>query len=205
MHSKEEKANIITHALGLILAFGACYFLVKTTNGSSDILKKIAFTVYGLSIIFLFASSTLYHAASTFQLKRALRIADHVAIYFLIAGTYTPFLLVPLRGTWGWALLIVIWTLAIVGSILKLWYTGKYERISTAVYLGMGWLAIVAVKPMIESVPLVGLLWLIGGGLCYTVGVYFYNKRSWRYHHAIWHVFVLAGSGCHYISISNYI
>ena len=205
MRSIEEQANFITHAAGLILALGAVYFLLQTTNSSSDELRKISFSIYGLTVIFLFASSTCYHATSAFPLKRVLQIVDHIAIYFLIAGTYTPFLMVPLRGNWGWTLLIIIWTLAIGGSILKLWYTGKYQRISTAVYLGMGWLAVVAIKPMVASVPAVGLMWLVIGGLCYTVGVYFYNKRSWRFHHAIWHLFVLAGSSCHFIAISKYI
>jgi len=205
MYSKEEKANFLTHALGTVLALGALVALLNISLHDSDDLRKISFAIYGCTIVFLFASSTLYHASRNYRVKRILQIIDHIAIYFLIAGTYTPFLMVPLRGSWGWILLSIIWTLAISGSILKLWFTGRYQRISTAIYLGMGWLAVVAIKPMIESVPIASLLWLLVGGMCYTFGVYFYNKRSWQFHHAIWHLFVLAGSACHFISISRYL
>lgn len=205
MYSSEEKANMLTHALGLLLAIAGLAVLLRSAVDDPDNWRRASFIVYGLSLVFLFASSTFYHGSTNYQSKRILQIVDHIAIYLLIAGTYTPFLLIPLRGVWGWTLLIIIWTLAICGSILKFWFTGQYNRISTAVYLGMGWLAVVAVKPMIESVPTASLMWLLCGGLCYTFGVYFYNKTSWRYHHAIWHIFVLAGSACHFISISKYL
>ena len=205
MYSSEEKANVFTHAVGLLMAIAGLVILLRSAVDDPDSWRKASFIIYGISLVFLFASSTFYHGSTNYRSKRMLQIVDHIAIYWLIAGTYTPFLLVPLRGVWGWSLLIVIWALAIGGSILKFWFTGQYNRISTAVYLGMGWLAVVALKPMIASVPMASLVWLLIGGLCYTLGVYFYNKTSWRYHHAIWHLFVLAGSTCHFISISRYL
>lgn len=205
MYSKEEKANFFTHAIGLLLSVAGLIFLLGLVSADPNGWRRISFITYGVSLVFLFASSTCYHGSTSYRYKNILQVVDHIAIYLLIAGTYTPFLLGPLRGVWGWTLLGIIWTLAVSGSILKFWYTGKYHRISTAVYLGMGWLAVIAVKPMIEAVPLASLWWLVAGGLCYTLGVFFYNKRSWRYHHAIWHLFVLAGSACHFISISRYL
>lgn len=205
MYFPEERANFFTHAIGLILAIGGLMLLLKLTANDPDGWRRVSFILYGTSVVFLFASSTFYHASTIYRIKRILQIVDHIAIYLLIAGTYTPFLLGPLRGTWGWTLLIIIWTLAIGGSVLKFWLTGKYRRISTAIYLGMGWLAVVAVKPMVEAVPAASLIWLLTGGICYTVGVYFYNKRSFRYHHAVWHLFVIAGSACHFVSISQYL
>ncbi len=205
MYSSEEKANTFTHAIGLFLAIAGLTVLLRSVADDPDNWRKASFVIYGLSLVFLFASSTFYHGTTDYRTKRILQIVDHIAIYLLIAGTYTPFLLIPLRGVWGWTLLVIIWTMAIAGSILKFWFTGQYNRVSTAFYLGMGWLAIIAVKPMVQSVPTASLIWLLVGGLCYTFGVYFYNKRSWRYHHAIWHLFVLAGSACHFISISKYL
>jgi hemolysin III len=205
MYSKEEKANFFTHAIGLTLAIAGSVALLESAMEDADNWRRISFFVYGASLVFMFASSTFYHGSTDFRYKKILQIIDHIAIYLLIAGTYTPFLVVPLRGGWGWTLLAIIWTLAIAGSILKFQYTGKYNRISTAVYLGMGWLAVVAVKPMITLVPLASLLWLLAGGLFYSVGVFFYLRASWRYHHAVWHTFVLAGSACHFISISEYL
>lgn len=205
MYSSEEKANTLTHALGLLMAIAGLTVLLRSVVDDPDNWRRASFLIYGLSLVFLFASSTFYHGTTNYRTKRILQIVDHIAIYLLIAGTYTPFLLIPLRGVWGWTLLTIIWTMAISGSILKFWYTGQYNRVSTAFYLGMGWLAIFAIKPMVESVPTASLVWLLIGGLCYTFGVYFYIKSSWRYHHAIWHLFVLAGSACHYISISRYL
>jgi len=203
--SLEEKANFITHAIGFLLAVAGIYLLLESSWHDPNNWRKLSFIVYGSSLVFLFASSACYHGVTRLEWKRVLRVIDHIAIYLLIAGTYTPFLLGPLRGPWGWSLLVIIWSIAIAGAFLKLWFTGKYERISTALYLGMGWMAIIAIKPMIELVPLPALLWLLAGGLCYTCGVYFYNKTQWRFHHAVWHLFVLAGSGCHFISISGYL
>ena len=205
MNSKEERANFLTHAPGLVLAVIAWFILMQITENDQDGWRRYSFMVYGLSVIFLFASSTLYHATANLRTKRTLQIIDHIAIYLLIAGTYTPFLLGPLRDSWGWTLLIIIWSLAITGSIMKIWLTGRFQRISTAIYLGMGWLALVAIKPLVESVPLASLIWLLAGGLFYSFGVYFYHRPVWRYHHAVWHIFVLVGSACHFVSISRYL
>lgn len=179
--------------------------LVKLVLHEPDVWRQTSFMIYGVSVVLLFAASTLYHASLKPSTKKILRIVDHIAIYLLIAGTYTPFLLLPLRGTWGWVLFSTIWGLAILGACFKLWFTGKFRRLSTAIYLGMGWLAILAIKPMIESVPTGSLLWLLAGGLFYTLGVFFYNWKSLPYNHAFWHLFVLAGSACHFLSISLYL
>lgn len=204
-HSKEEIANYFTHALGLLLALAGLVVLIFLVYDDHNIWRKVSFVIYGTTVLVLFAVSTLYHAALKPGPKRVLRIADHIAIYFLIAGTYTPFMLLPLRGSWGWTLLAVIWGLALTGTLFKLWFTGRFSKMSTAIYLGMGWLAVIAIKPMIQFVPAPSLGWLVAGGLFYSLGVVFYNWRSLPYHHAVWHLFVLAGSACHFISISFYL
>jgi hemolysin III len=135
------------------------------------------------------------------RLKRALKICDHSAIYLLIAGTYTPFLLLNLRGPWGWSLLAVVWSLACAGILFKLWFVNHVPRISTAVYVAMGWLVVIAAKPVIAHVPAPALLWLLAGGLFYSAGVVFYSWQRLRFSHAIWHLFVLAGSTCHYFAV----
>jgi hemolysin III len=149
----------------------------------------------------VYAASTLYHAIASPRFKHALKIFDHCAIYLLIAGTYTPFLLVNLGGGWGWSLLGVIWGLAMVGILLKFWFVDHFKIFSTVVYLAMGWLAIIAVKPLLLHVSTPGIAWLVAGGLMYTVGVAFFAAPRLRYSHAIWHVFVMAGSVCHYIAV----
>lgn len=201
----EERANYLTHGLGLVLAVIGFSVLIIKIQSSADIWKQLSYAIYGATVVLLFGASTLYHAVQKPRLKKFFRIADHIAIYLLIAGTYTPFLLLPLRGTWGWTLLVIIWGLAIMGTGFKIWFTGKYQRFSTGVYLGMGWLAVIAVKPMVELVPPPSLGWLVVGGLCYSLGVIFYNWKSLPYHHAVWHLFVLAGSTCHFLAISLYL
>jgi hemolysin III len=161
----------------------------------------VSCAVYGSTLICLYTASTLYHGIRSRRLKRVFKICDHSAIYLLIAGTYTPFLLVNLRGSWGWSLFAVIWGLAMAGILFKVWFVEYFSVFSTAVYLLMGWLALVAVKPMLLSVPHSGLLWLLAGGVLYTVGVVFYAWKKVPYNHAIWHGFVLAGSTCHYFAV----
>ncbi len=204
-YSKEELANFITHAIGFILALAGLVVLIRVVYHDPDFWRQFSFVLYGTTVVMLFGASTLYHGVTKPSLKRILRVVDHMAIYLLIAGTYTPFMVLPLRGSWGWWLLGIIWSLALFGIVFKLWYTGKLNSLSTGIYLGMGWLAIVAIEPMMHSVPPASLGWLITGGLLYTLGVVFYNWKSLPYHHAIWHLFVLAGSGCHYISIIFYL
>jgi hemolysin III len=161
----------------------------------------VACSIYGVTLICLYTASTLYHSVLSPRLKRTLEVFDHSAIYLLIAGTYTPFLLINLRGSWGWPLFAVIWGLALVGILFKLRFTGRFNFFSTAAYIAMGWLGVIAARPMVAHVPANALIWLLAGGLAYNAGVIFYVYRRIPYSHAIWHVFVLAGSICHYFAV----
>ena len=196
----EELFNSITHGIGLALSVAgfAVLLILAITRGSSW--QIVSCAVYGTTLVALYAASTLYHGIPAPTLKRLFRILDHSAIYLLIAGTYTPFLLVNLRGPLGWTLLSVVWTLAIAGILFKLWFVDRLPILSTLVYLSMGWLALIAIKPLIAAVPHSGLAWLLAGGALYSFGVVFYAKKI-PYAHAIWHVFVIAGSICHYVAI----
>jgi hemolysin III len=199
--STEELVNSFTHGAGLMLSIAGFIVLVVLAVMGGSAWRIVSCTVYGTTLICLYTASTLYHSIRSRRLKRVLRICDHSAIYLLIAGTYTPFLLVNLRGSWGWSLFAVIWGLAMAGILFKVWFVEHFSVLSTAVYLLMGWLALVAVKPMLLSVPHSGLLWLLAGGVLYTLGVVFYAGKKIPYNHAIWHGFVLAGSTCHYFAV----
>jgi len=202
----EETANSLIHGAGLLASLVALpVLLLSSARRSVDSWNVAGMVVYGASLILLYGASTFYHAMKEGPRKQLLRVLDHSAIYILIAGTYTPFLLGALRGTWGWSLLAIIWTLALVGVIGK-WTIGfRYPWLSTALYLGMGWLIIIAIRPLYMNVPVAGLVWLLAGGLCYTGGVVFYARdRQIRYGHAWWHVCVLAGSICHFIAVLSY-
>jgi hemolysin III len=197
-----EPFNGASHLLGLLLAGAGTILLLRLARGSAELM---AFSIYGATLIFLYGASTLYH---TLQLPerplRALRTLDHIAIYFLIAGTYTPVALITLHGTLGWTLLAAVWLVALAGIPFKLLFLDAPVWISTATYLGMGYLALVAVVPIARAVSMSGLAWLIAGGMAYTVGAVIYARRRpdpfpGRFgHHEIWHLLVLAGSGCHY-------
>ncbi len=199
--SVEELASSVTHAIGLVFSLvGFIVLLVLAVMRGSD--RHIAgCAIYGSTLVCLYTASTLYHGIQSPHLKRALKVFDHSAIYLLIAGTYTPFLLVNLRGGWGWTLLSIVWTLAVAGIIFKFWFVDYFQILSTVVYLLMGWLALIAVKPLFGLVPTGGLIWLIAGGLAYTVGVVFYTWKRIPYNHVIWHAFVMAGSACHYFAV----
>ncbi len=199
--SAEELANSLTHGVGLALSMAGFIVLVVLAAMRGSAWRIVSCAVYGSTLICLYAASTLYHGIRSRRLKRVLKICDHSAIYLLIAGTYTPFLLVNLRGSWGWSLFVVIWGLAMAGILFKVWFVEHFSAFSMAVYLLMGWLALVAVKPMLLRVPLSGLLWLLAGGVLYTVGVAFYAWKKVPYNHAIWHGFVIAGSTCHYFAV----
>lgn len=199
---REEIANSLTHAFGIVLAVAGLALLIFYSAGSRDVWRIVSCSIYGTSLILLYTASTLYHSFQSPRLKRWFRILDHACIYLLIAGTYTPFTLVTLRGPWGWSLFAVIWLLAMCGLIFKLLYVDRFPVVSLTVYLLMGWLAVIAIKPIVTHIPSVGLIWLIAGGLLYTVGVVFYvSEKRIRYSHAIWHVFVLGGSICHFIAV----
>jgi hemolysin III len=197
----EELVNSVTHGIGLLLSIAGFAVLLTLAVLHGSALRIVGCSIYGSTLICVYAASTLYHGIASPRFKRALKILDHCAIYLLIAGTYTPFLLVNLGGGWGWSLLGVIWGLAMAGILLKFWFVDHFKIFSTAVYLAMGWLAIVAVKPLLAHVSAPGLAWLVAGGLMYTIGVAFFAAPRLRYGHAIWHVFVMAGSICHYIAV----
>jgi hemolysin III len=178
---------------------GAILVTVAVFRG--DVWAVFSSAVFGATLVLLYAASTLYHAARTPRVKARLQVFDHCAIYLLIAGTYTPFTLLGLRGGFGWTLLAVAWVFAAAGVVFKLFFTGRFPRLSTALYLGMGWMAVVAAKPMLERFPVSTLLWIVAGGLAYTGGTVFYHSRRIPYAHAIWHLFVIAGSVCHYFAV----
>lgn len=201
----EEILNVVTHGLGFLLSIAALTILVVYASLRGNAWHIVSFTIYGISLVTLYLASTLFHMTRKQKLRNKLNIFDHSAIYFLIAGTYTPFLLVTLRGPWGWSLFGVIWGLAIGGLIFKLFYTGKYDYLSAIIYVLMGWIIIIAIKPMNENLSTEGLLWLLGGGISYSIGVVFYLVKKIPYNHAIFHIWVLLGSFAHFIAVFRYV
>ena len=201
----EEIASSVTHGLGLVGSIVMFPFLIIAAARDGDRWRVMSAIVFGMSLILLYAASTFYHALPGPRVKHVFRIIDHSAIYVLIAGTYTPFLLGPLRGPWGWSLFIVIWVLAIAGIVMKATLGIRWDRLSTIVYLVMGWIGAIAIKPLLERVSPTGLLWLLAGGLAYTAGVVFFvvDQRV-RYAHSIWHLFVATGSVCHVVAVLRY-
>jgi len=196
----EEVANTISHGIGVLMGIVGLVAMVKLAIpfGAWHITSV---SIFGASLILLYLGSTLYHFVRTHRLKRFFQIIDHALIFVLIAGSYTPWLLVNLRGPWGWSLFGVVWGIAVTGIVLKAVFLPRFDRIGAALYVLMGWIICIALKPMIESVNSVGLAWLVAGGLCYTGGVIFYLMRNLKYSHTIWHLFVLAGSACHIIAV----
>jgi len=201
----EEVASSVIHGIGLVLSIAGLAVLVAYSAMYGDARTVVASSVFGGTLILLYAASTLYHSIPGASAKRILRTCDHIAIFLLIAGTYTPFTLLALHGAWRWGLFSTIWTLAILGSLAELGMLKRYRKAAVIMYVGMGWVAAVAIQPLRESVPTGGLLLLLAGGLAYTGGVPFYVARKLPYHHAIWHVFVLAGSVLHFFAILLYV
>jgi hemolysin III len=201
--AREEIANALTHGVGLLGSLIGVPFLIAAYLARGDLLMVLGVSVFAASLLAVYTTSTLYHAVPHPRHKQWLRTADHVAIYLLIAGTYTPFTLGVLRGAWGWSLFAAIWTLAALGIISKLFFHSRFRRLSTAFYLAMGWAIVVAIRPLALSLPQAGLWLLAAGGLCYTGGVVFYVRKA-RYTHAIWHCFVLGGSACHFFAVLHY-
>ncbi len=202
---KEEKLNVISHALGLVLSIVALVLLVVFASLEGSVWHIVSFSIYGASLIVLYAASTFYHNSKKPKLRYRLNIFDHASIYVLIAGTYTPFTLVVLDGWVGWTIFGVSWGLALTGVILKLFYIGKYDKISTIAYVLMGWLIVFAIKPLVQNLPIEGLMWLLGGGISYTVGAILYSIKRIKYSHFIFHIFVLLGSFCHFIAVFFYV
>ncbi len=201
----EEIASSVIHGVGILLAIGGLGVLTAFASIYGDAWHIVSCSVFGFTLIFQYATSTLYHSIQLPSVKPILRILDHVAIFILIAGTYTPFTLVNMRGLWGWSIFGIIWGLALVGIILEVTPWRRYRSISISLYLLMGWAALTAIKPMISTVPAGGLTLLFTGGLAYTSGVIFYLWRSLPYNHAIWHLFVLAGSSLHFFAVLFYV
>ena len=207
MHTQtlsEEHLNTLTHTIGAFLgAIGLILLLLKDSYKTK--FSQVGILVYGSSIILLFTASAMYHWVTNQRLKQKLRVLDHVSIYLLIAGTYTPVLVINLLDGNGVFLLIAVWTIAAVGTIMKLFFTGRFEVFSTLLYLVMGWLIVIDFSALKEAVPFNGLLYLAAGGLFYTVGIIFYAIEKIPYNHVIWHLFVLAGAVCHYLMVLNYV
>ena len=204
----EEIAHALTHGLGVVLAIAGLTAMVARATLYGNTWHIVGAAIFGTTLVLMYAASTLYHsipAATLPNTKKVLRIIDHSTIYFLIAGSYTPFTLVTLHGPWGWALFAWTWGLALAGVVFKVFATGKFEKLSLAIYLGMGWCVIVAIKPLLRSLESGGLILMLAGGLAYTGGVVFYVWEKLRYHHAIWHGFVLAGSVLQYFAVFFYV
>lgn len=201
----EELAHAITHGIGAILSIAGLTLLVAFSALRGDAWHVVSSAIFGTTLVLLYSASTLYHSFPQPKVKRIFRIMDHSAIYLLIAGTYTPFLLVSLRGAWGWTLFGVVWGAAIAGVWFKVFHTGRFPKLSTTLYIVMGWVALVAIKPMMENIPLGGLILILAGGLTYTVGVVFYFMHRMIYHHAVWHLFVLGGSILHFFAVLLYV
>jgi len=201
----EELANSLTHGVGALLAVGGLAVLVTFAVLRGDVWHVVACSIYGAAMVVLYTASTLYHAVSGPRAKSALQVFDHAAIFLLIAGTYTPFTLVSLRGPWGWSLFGTVWGLAVVGIIIEIVFPGRWPALSLVLYVAMGWVGVVAVKPMLSALPSEGLLLLLFGGLAYTGGIVFYVWKRLPYGHAIWHVFVLAGTVFHFFAVLFYV
>lgn len=201
----EERANQVTHGLGAVLGIAGLVLLVVFSRRNGDTWHVVSTAIFGAMLVLLYTASTLYHSFESDRAKHLLRKFDHAAIFLLIAGTYTPFVLVTLRGPWGWSLFGVVWGLAILGVVLKFWFAGRFRMASTFIYLVMGWLVMIAIKPLLAALPAGGLKLLVAGGLCYTGGAVFYLWRRLPYHHAIWHLFVLGGSACHWAAVFLYV
>nr|WP_132548872.1 hemolysin III family protein [Pectinatus cerevisiiphilus] len=201
----EEKINAITHGIGTFFAVIALVVLIIEAYINGGPWQMAAAIIYGVSLILLYLASTLYHSFSRKRVKEILKFFDHAAIYILIAGNYTPFTLIPLHGTLGWAIFGVIWGLALVGIVFKIYFVKRFKYFSTLCYLLMGWLAVVMVKPLLAVLPAAAIYWLLAGGISYTIGTIFYLDKKIPYNHAVWHLFVIGGSVSHFITVFKYV
>jgi len=201
----EEIANAVTHGLGALLSVAGFTLLVAYAVLQNDLLRITSFSIYGSSLVLLFLASTLYHSFSEPKLKNLFKLFDHCAIYLLIAGTYTPLMLIAINGSLGYFMLIVIWLLAIAGIVFKLLYRSKYPLLSVGTYVGMGCISLTCIQSLLSALSANGLTWLIVGGLFYGLGVIFYLSKRIPFNHAIWHLFVLAGAICHFFMMWFYV
>ena len=200
----EEIANSVSHGVGLLAAVAAAPVLVFSAVHSGGAARIVGASVFAVTMVLLYLTSTLYHALPRNRAKRAFQVLDHAAIFLMIAGTYTPFTLGVLRGTWGWTLFGLVWGLALAGVVLTAVGGARYPKIRVGLYLAMGWLILVAVKPLWLRMPSWGLFWLFAGGIAYTAGVAFYAAKRICYSHFVWHLFVVAGTACHFIAVLRF-
>ncbi|MGC8545546.1 MAG: PAQR family membrane homeostasis protein TrhA [Athalassotoga sp.] len=201
----EEIANAVTHGIGTLLAIAALVVLVIFSTIYGDMWYIVSLTIYGSSLVILYTMSTIYHALPRGKTKDIFEIFDHSSIFLLIAGTYTPFELITLRGPVGWTLFGITWGMAVIGILFKVFFVKKFVILSTLIYIIMGWMIVFAIKPLFEKLPIDGIILLIIGGIFYTLGTIFYIRRKMKYHHAIWHLFVIGGSAMHFFAILFYI
>lgn len=197
--------NVVSHAVGLLLSIAGLFLMLLRAGDTGDVLRIVSAAIFGAGLIALYLASTLYHSARDPRTRSRLRVNDHATIYVLIAGTYTPITLVTLNGWVGWTLFGITWGMALTGVILKLFFTGRYRLLSTLMYVFMGWLIIFAIKPLMDKMPFAGLSWLLAGGAAYTTGAILYSIKKIHFNHAIFHLFVLLGSFCHFIAVYSYV
>lgn len=201
----EELANSLIHGLGIVLAIAGLIVLLSAAAIAGGVREITSCAIYGATLVMLYTTSTLYHSVRRVEAKRVLRTLDHLAIFLLIAGTYTPFVLIALHGAWSWSLCAIVWSLAALGTIFELTSLRRFRRVMVALYVAMGWVGLIAIKPLAAALPAAGLWLLFGGGVSYTFGVLFYRWHSLRYHHAVWHLFVLGGSVLQYFAVLWYV
>lgn len=201
----EEIINVVTHGIGFLLSIAALTLLVVFASLEGTALHIVSFSIYGASLVVLYFASTAFHISRNQKIRNRLNIFDHASIYLLIAGTYTPFALVTLNGAWGWSIFGVVWGMAIIGIILKFYFTGRFNTLSTLLYVFMGWIILIAISPLTTSLPFGGLMWLFAGGLSYTIGAVFFLMNRLPYNHAIFHVLIVAGSICHFVAVFWYV
>jgi hemolysin III len=200
----EELANSLSHGAGFLAALAATPFLLAEAARAGAVANVVGAAVFAATVMLAYLASTIYHAVPWPRAKRVLRAVDHGSIFLLIAGTYTPFTLGVLRGGWGWTLFGMVWTLALAGVVMKAMGGVRFRKVSIVVYLAMGWLVLIAIGPLLERMPAGGLAWLVAGGLAYTGGVLFYALDRYRYCHFVWHLFVVAGTACHFVAVMGY-
>ena len=200
----EEIANSISHGVGLLAAIIAAVVLVFSASQQDGAARIVGTSVFAATMVLLYLTSTLYHALPRNRAKRVFQVLDHIAIFLMIAGTYTPFTLGVLRGTWGWTLFGLVWGLAFAGVVLTAAGGVRYPKLRTGLYLAMGWLILIAIKPLWLRMPSLGLFWLLAGGLAYMVGMVFYAAKRVRYSHFVWHLFVITGTACHFIAVLRF-
>ncbi|WP_075979987.1 PAQR family membrane homeostasis protein TrhA [Bacillus massilinigeriensis] len=202
---QEEIANSITHGIGMALSIAALVILIVFSSLYGTAWHVVSFTIFGVTMVILYTSSTMLHSLPAGKAKDVFEILDHSSIYFFIAGTYTPFSLVTIKGALGWTLFGIIWGLAIAGTVFKCFFVKKYLFTSTILYVVMGWLIVIAWKPLLENLSFEGLIFLVIGGVLYTIGAIFYVWPAFKYHHAVWHLFVMAGSAAHFFCVLLYL